>query len=91
MMALKSCVCSSLKAQKSLLKMRPKILEPEGMDDTKEIVSPRHSRTDTHLTSQSLWQYTKGIHRFNPAGDPVLRGRHGHRVPTLTNQESIYR
>ena len=57
-MALKICACPPLKAQGSLLKMRQKDFRTRG-DDTWETVSPRHSRTDTHLTSQILWQYIK--------------------------------
>lgn len=31
-----------------------RLQEPEGMEDIKKIVSPRHNRTDTHMNSQSL-------------------------------------
>ena len=43
------------------------------MDDTKETVSSRHSRTDAHMNSQRLWKHAQGSHRFKPERVPVLR------------------
>ena len=58
------------------------------MEDTKQAVSSRLNRTDAHVNSQRLWQDARGLHRFKPDGVPVLRGKSGHELPSLTKKLS---
>ena len=34
------------------------------IDDSKETVSSRYSRTDAHVNSHRLWQCAQGLHSF---------------------------
>lgn len=63
--------------------------EPEEVDDTKEVVSSRHSRMDAHMTNRDCdRQPARGLHRFKAFRAPVLTWEVGTRAPS-TNQEAI--
>lgn len=54
------------------------------MDDSKEIVSFRHSKTDAHMNLQSLWPHTQDLHRAKLDCVSILRGRSRYGLPSLT-------
>jgi hypothetical protein len=47
----------------------------------KETVSSRLNRTETHMSSQRLWQHAQDLHRFKPDEIPELRRGSRHGVP----------
>lgn len=59
---------------------------PEGMADSKEMVSSRHNRADAHMDSQRLKLHAHGLHRFKLDGIPALREEDGHGLPPLTQK-----
>lgn len=58
-----------------------RLLEAEVVDDSKEIVSSRHNRTDAHTNPQRL-----EVSQVKAAQGPSLRRGSGHRVPSLTKK-----
>lgn len=44
------------------------------IDDSSDIVSSRHMRTDTPMKAQRQWQYTQDLHMPMPEGNADLRG-----------------
>lgn len=57
------------------------------IDNSPEIVTSTHSRTDTHMNSQRLQQYAQGLHRFKTDQVPALKGKWS-KCPT-PNQDAI--
>lgn len=57
------------------------------MDDTREAMSSKHNRTDTHMNSYGLRQHAEGLHRVKPDGVPALRGQVT-QLPSLTKRLS---
>lgn len=58
---------------------------------TTETVSSRHTRADTHMNSQRLWQHAQDVHKFKSDRVSVLRGEvEGKQTqgPTLTKKLS---
>jgi len=51
--------------------MRKKVVRPR---ETKETVSSRHNRVNTHMNSHRLRQHAQGLHRFKPDGPSAMRG-----------------
>lgn len=49
------------------------LLEPTGLDHTKETVSSRHNRTDTHMNSETIAACTRPVHRFKSDGGPSVK------------------
>lgn len=58
------------------------------MENTKETVSSRLSRTDVHGKAERLWQGSLGLHKSNPSGVPVLRRRCEYELLTLPKKPS---
>jgi hypothetical protein len=57
------------------------------MNDSKEIVSFRHNRTDMYMSPQRLW-HKQGMDRFKPDGILVLRVENRPRSPTIARKVS---
>lgn len=65
-----------------------RLQEPKVMDDSKEILSSRHNRTDAHKNSQRLWKHNQVSCRFEPDRSPSLRGGSGHGLPPSNKKTS---
>ena len=55
----------------------------EMMDDIKKTLSSRHNRTNAHMNSQRLWQYTSPVEVEARRG-PGVRHGNGHELSSLT-------
>lgn len=57
-----------LKAQELCEEEAERLLEPEGLVNSKETGFPKHNRTDTDMISQRLWQNTQSLQGFKLNG-----------------------
>lgn len=83
---------SNLSAQGSGIHVKEKVErleQPEDMDDVKEAVSFRHSRTDAHRNPQGLWQNAQDLPKFKPHKIPAWRKARRQKVPT-PNRNSMF-
>lgn len=63
-------------------------LEPEVAGDTKETVSSRHSRTDTHVNSETVEAHTEPA-QVQARWDLSIERRSGHDIIPLTKKLSL--
>ena len=70
-------VSSSWGSENPIEEKADRLLDPEGMEDTKE-TKPSHSKTNVHMNSQSLWQHAQGWQA------PRADSRDGHKPTSQT-------
>lgn len=60
-----------------------RLQEPDVVGDSKETLSSRLNRIDTHVNSEAEAAQT-GLHRFQPDKNPSTEKRNGRKGPRLT-------